>query len=88
MALQKNVVKEAYGQTVSIANAYIKVVELKGSKSLMRAKVVYFASSSSDAPEIDTAFYRFTPDLDGDNFIRQAYVFLKTQPEFADAEDV
>lgn len=88
MALQKNLSKKAYGQTVSIENAYIKVMEIKGGKTSMRAKVMSFASSDANSPEIDTAFYRFTPDLNGENFIRQAYLFLKTLPEFANAEDI
>lgn len=88
MALQKDLSKKAYGQTVSIPNAYIKVMEVKGGKTSIRAKVMSFASSDTQSPEIDTVFYRFTPDLNGENFIRQAYVFLKTLPEFADAEDV
>jgi hypothetical protein len=32
--------------------------------------------------------YRFQPDLEsGDNYIKQAYEYLKTLPEFINAED-
>ena len=36
---------------------------------------------------IRTDSYLFVPDLDGPNFIRQAYLHLKTLPEFANAVD-
>jgi hypothetical protein len=29
----------------------------------------------------------FIPDMEGGNFIKQAYLYLKTLPEFADAVD-
>ena len=31
--------------------------------------------------------YSFSANLDGPNFIKQAYLYLKTLPEFSDATD-
>jgi hypothetical protein len=31
--------------------------------------------------------YQFTPNMNSDNFIKQAYLHLKSLPEFADAVD-
>jgi hypothetical protein len=33
------------------------------------------------------AYYKFAPNLDGANFIKQAYEHLKTLPEFSGATD-
>ena len=63
-------------------DAYIKVETVRGSKESLSALV----SLSNDATAIQQT-YRFEPDLDGPNFIKQVYEHLKTLPEFAGAED-
>ena len=68
-------------QTVSL-NAYIKVESVQGSKDLMGI-VVKFSGGSTQFQKI----YSFTLDLEGPNPIKQAYQFLKSLPEFADATD-
>jgi hypothetical protein len=37
--------------------------------------------------QVETKSYSFKPSLLGDNFIKQAYDFIKQQPEFVGAED-
>ena len=70
---------------ISVKNAYIRVWKVECTKEKMS-----FGVSFSAAPEAEF-FYSATMnadyDIEGDNPIRQAYIFLKLQPEFADAED-
>ena len=40
-----------------------------------------------NSEQLETGFYSFTPNLDGQNFIAQAYNHLKTLPEFSGATD-
>lgn len=63
-------------------NAYIKVLTVSGSKEKLNITVLF-----SDGSVNFYRNYNFTPDLDGHNFIKQAYLYLKTLPEFADATD-
>ena len=64
---------------------YCKVSRVNGFKEYIVATV--------DVIEEDTAIvllrreYSFVPDLEGPNFIKQAYEHLKALPEFAGAED-
>jgi hypothetical protein len=71
-------------QTSASANgvAYIKVERVDSSKSAAIAYVTY----SGDAVKGNKTF-EFVPNLDGKNFIAQAYDYLKTLPEFAGATD-
>jgi len=68
--------------TVNLSNAYIKVESVSGDKNNVTATVTTKIGSN-----IKTKFYQFKPNLDGSNFIKQAYEHLKTLPEFADAVD-
>jgi hypothetical protein len=61
---------------------YIKVQQVNGDKTRVNADVVLTGDSINGK-----RFYSFTPDLDGPNFIKQAYNYLKTLPEFAGAID-
>lgn len=65
-----------------LMTAYVKVATIEGSKESMQATV-----SFSDKRISLFKKYEFTPDLDGENFIKQAYEHLKTLPEFAGATD-
>lgn len=64
-------------------DAYIKVERVSGSKDLIDATV-----SFRDGEKYFEKAYAFQPAMDGNNFIRQSYLHLKTLPEFADAVDV
>jgi len=81
MALQTNYTYNG----ITINNAYCRVNFIQGNKASVVAEIGFHAS------ENDQAFYSkaisFVPDMDGDNFIKQAYEHLKTLPEFANATD-
>lgn len=71
------------GQSSVNIDAYIKVVSVGGTKDSASAEV----SISGNGAKI-TEHYEFPVNLDGPNFIKQAYEHLKTLDRFSGAEDV
>jgi len=67
-------------------DVYITVEHASATKTKGACNVRYRKDSAAGGIVKDTVF-QFTPDMDGPNFIKQAYLHLKTLPEFADAED-
>jgi isoleucyl-tRNA synthetase len=67
---------------VNLQNAYIKVDTVTGDKENVTATVF-----TKIGEIVKTKFYRFVPDMNGSNFIKQSYEHLKTLPEFSDASD-
>jgi len=65
-------------------SAYVKVVNISGSKTQLNAEVLF----KSESHKL-TKNYIFNPSVseDSTNFIAQAYGHLKTLPEFAGATD-
>jgi hypothetical protein len=70
---------------IAVKNCYCRVSTVQGGKTMLTAEVSFHASSEHQA------FYSkavgFVPDMDGDNFIKQTYQYLKTLPEFSGAVD-
>jgi hypothetical protein len=64
---------------------YIKVETVSGDKSNIKA-LATFSDESTNARVMHKE-YVFAPNLNGGNFIAQAYEHLKTLPEFAGATD-
>ena len=64
-------------------DSYIKVSNVNGNKN----NIEFIVSYLNDNVEIGFKKFNFAPVLNGDNFIKQAYLHLKTLPEFADAVD-
>lgn len=64
--------------------AYIVVYSVEGTKQLLTI-VVHIRGKAIAV----TKLYKFQPTVDENspNFIKQAYLYLKTLPEFADAVD-
>jgi hypothetical protein len=85
MALKKTFTINVYGQQVTVPDAYIKVSELTGSKDGIRA--VAEVRVKKDGEFISKHDFVFVPDLDGNNFIAQAYKHAKKQPQFENAQD-
>jgi|DEB0MinimDraft_6_1074348.scaffolds.fasta_scaffold124600_2 hypothetical protein len=69
---------------ITFPSCYIKVVEVRGGKENMVAIVQTTLKDNL----LLTEHFDFVPDLNGANFIAQAYEHLKTLPEFAGAADV
>lgn len=67
-------------------SAYISVESITGGKGAMLADVRY-TKDSKDGDLIKVCQFSFIPNMDGENFISQAYQHLKTLPEFFGAVD-
>jgi hypothetical protein len=86
MALQKPItLKNNFGDDVTFSQAYIRVNQLTGDKHQIMIDVSIH--KLRDQQIVDSKNYLFTPDLEGKNFIAQAYDFIKTLPEFAGSID-
>lgn len=86
MALSKQITLTSnFGDDVVFNNAYIKIDNLMGDKTQMRIDVAIHKKQGEQV--VGRKNYLFTPDLNGKNFIAQAYDYIKTQPEFAGAAD-
>lgn len=85
MALKKTYTIGVYGQQVVVPDAYIKVSTLSGSKESIRAVVEVRASK--DGEFLSKHDFVFTPELNGNNFIAQAYDHAKKQPQFENAQN-
>ena len=72
-------------ESITTDPLYIKIVFVGGTKDAMKT-VVSFTQESTNQP-IGSRDYEFILDLDGPNPIKQAYLHLKSLPEFADAVD-
>lgn len=84
MALQKDFVLSAYGQDVTIKDAYLKVINVAGNKNNLQIVVgVFDKKDGSLVEKIDDVF---VPNLE-DNFIKQAYRHLKTLDQFIGSKD-
>jgi hypothetical protein len=89
MALSKSIKFTPVGlsREIEISDAYHRVESVSGSKDKITA--TYSVRESADTPSAlweDSC--EFVPIIDsGENFIKQAYDYLKTLPEFADATD-
>ena len=85
MALKKDltITKVSFNGSLVAKNAYWKVQKVLGDKALVSAEVVAIV----DDKVVDTVSASFVPDMEGKNFIAQAYDHLKTLPEFSGATD-
>jgi hypothetical protein len=86
MALQKTIsLANNFGESSVFKNSYIKVSRFNGTKE----RLVFDASfrKTSTSMELSKTVYEINYNLDGENPIKQAYLYLKTLPEFADAVD-
>jgi hypothetical protein len=86
MALQKNMVFEAYGQSVPINNVYIKVAKVSANKSSALAEIHFLENEK----KIEEKTFGFNVSVEdgSDNFIKQAYEAMKKSHEYSDSEDV
>ena len=74
-----------FNKSIEFANAYIKVNEITGNKDFLL--VTYSIYESKTGNQLKESRDTFSLDLDGPNPIKQAYLHLKTLPEFSDAVD-
>lgn len=80
MALSKELTISVHGNDVKFSNAYCKVTSITGSKKAVTATIGTLSKQDGDL--ITSTSFQFEPDLDGKNFIAQAYSAAKKLPEF------
>ena len=85
MALKKNYTLQIHDQSIVLSNAYCKVLRVLGTKDDLSYDVNVL--DEKDGKSHQVLSFQFTPNMDGGNFIAQAYQHLKTQPPFAGAVD-
>lgn len=86
MALMKTISKDIpLAGTVNVLS-YCKVTALRGSKDMLEATMTA-TKDTCDGELVDAWAVQFVPDLDGPNFIAQAYAHFKALPQLAGATD-
>jgi hypothetical protein len=86
MAFQQTIIHDIRLVGPVSFSAYIRVSNVAGNKEGMTAEAQFLV----DGPQgelIKVVNFSFDLDLKGENPIKQAYHYLKTLPEFSDAED-
>ena len=80
------IVFEKGAETYIMPEAYIKIESLTGTKEMMSFDVS-FTSQNNGAIRNKNFSYSFVPAVSegSENFIKQAYEYLKTLPDFAGA---
>lgn len=72
---------------IPVKGAYAEVTHTGFSKSKDEHYFTIIYRAGKDTPEIHAHGYAAPYDIDGPNPFEQAYEYLKTLPEFADATD-
>lgn len=86
MALKKSLqLKNNFGEVSSFQNCYIKVIDVVGTKNNIMSRVGFFKEKEGLLLQEKT--FDVLADMNGANFIKQAYDHLKTLPEFSGVED-
>ena len=90
MALSQNITDTSIG--IPINSAYAKIILFKCNQNSFSLIVQYFtsreAAGQGKQPVLDRPYVgQFSELQPADNPLQSAYNWLKTQPEFADAED-
>jgi len=84
MALSKTIKTES---GITVENAYHRVREVKiQGTNYLHFKVKSFADKSQGRPFSESE-HGCDYDLEGDNPLAQAYIYIKTLPEFANSID-
>jgi hypothetical protein len=72
-----------------VTDGYNRVDSIILSKSSMIIELnIYARDNPEDMPAVLKTSYSCNYNIEGENPIKQAYEYLKTLPEFADATDV
>jgi hypothetical protein len=73
------------GTQVTFPKAYVKVEKIIGNLSLLEIYLAVYSAKGETF--IESKKYLFIPSAEGYNFVKQAYLYLKSLPEFADVVD-
>ena len=81
---------DACGKERFLSGAYVKVETVTSNKKNAIAHVFFYGScgaARADRPDYKNQQYNFMPPKNARNFVKQAYVHLKTLPNFVNAVD-
>jgi hypothetical protein len=84
MAITNTQTIRLLGKDISFENSYIKIISIDCDK--LNARLCVRSSVNKDGEVIKQDIHAFQPSLDLPLF-NQAYLYLKTLPEFATATD-
>ena len=70
---------------VTVKDGYLKVAEFSGDKTGIGFSLAFKANAQENSLKHER--FNFVPNLDGQNFIAQAYLHLKSLPEFQNSVD-
>lgn len=88
MALKKTFqVQDNFGQVVTLADAYCRVTQISGDKSMLHASIEILNSEESRLLMQRSVSFIPSVSNDASNFIAQVYEHLKSLPEFFEAQD-
>jgi hypothetical protein len=86
MALQKTLqLVDNFGEQITILDAYIKVESVAGNKEMVSYDLAIYRVK--DGQKLTTFKHEFAPEMQGGNFIEQAYLDAKKLPEHVGAKD-
>lgn len=86
MALKQTInLIDNFGEEIKFVDAYVKVDSVSGSKEGVNVYVGKYKTNGGLL--LAKGMFNFVPSMTGENFIKQAYDYLKTLPEFAGAQD-
>jgi hypothetical protein len=87
MALKQDFTfQDNFKRNVHFNDCYAKISGIEGTKENITF-TLEIKQNAEDNFVLKSKHYVFTPNLDGKNFIAQAYDYLKTLEEFANAKD-
>lgn len=89
MALKKTFTQTQapFSGALEIASAYWRVEQVIATKNEAQCVVTINKQDGDNLIQVSNKRYSFAPNLEGKNFIAQAYDHLKTLPEFSGATD-
>ena len=88
MALKTNFdLVNNFGQISSLTNCYCKVTQIVGNKTRINFQVVVMNEDKNFVYQEETFGFDPSVDKNANNFIAQAYEYLKTLPQFASSVD-
>lgn len=82
MALNKNI---ELGNGIKVEGAYLRVENISITKEDISFSLCKYVKNNTQY--FDKAVYVSLYDINGENPFKQAYLYLKTLPEYADAID-
>jgi len=86
MALRKTI-NTAFGFAAKDAYHRVTSVSWGGKGVLSSFTIASFVDEAAGNAPLAVNTFTFQPDASGGSFVKQAYEFAKTQPEYSDADD-